>query len=231
MSDNIATTNEGHRTRLKNRYDVGGLDGFSDHEVLELLLFYAMPRKDTKAVAKLLLASFGSIEAVFAAKRENILEIPGIGEQTARFLHVIRDVSGHILRKKIFETGIVISNASDLINYLGAAMANLSEEQFKVIFVDNANKVLKEETLSYGTEDQTSVYPRQVMKKALAYHATGILVVHNHPTGRITPSNADKEITKALKGAAAALEIRFLDHLILGREGKGYFSFRENNIL
>jgi DNA repair protein RadC len=223
--------NSGHRERLKQRFDHTGLTGFSDHEVLEFLLFFVIPRKDTKALAKSLIQEFGSLEAVFVANQESLTKIKGVGENTARLIRFFREASQYAVKRKAFGEAPIISSASALLDYLGATMANLPEEQFRVIFFDNSNRILKDEILSEGIEDQTAVYPRKVVKRALMLNATGFIVVHNHPTGQLNPSNADRNITRALLAAAESLDLRLLDHIIVGREGKGYFSFRENGLL
>lgn len=126
---------------------------------------------------------------------------------------------------------ISIQSASNLIVHLGLTMRHLPEEQLRVILVDNSNRIIKELVMSEGLEDQTAVYPRKVMKAALLNHATGIVVAHNHPTGQLRPSNADLAITRELVKAAEALDLRFLDHVIIGDEELGYFSFRENGFI
>lgn len=223
--------NSGHRERLKQRFDSSGLNGFSDHEVLEFLLFFVIPRKDTKIIAKSLLREFSSLEGVFAASQDSLEKVDGIGKNSARLIRFFREAAQFAMKRKAFAEAPAISSASILLDYLGASMANLPEEQFRVIFLDNSNRILKEEILSEGVEDQTAVYPRKVVKRALMLNATGIIVVHNHPTGQLTPSNADRNITRALVAAAESLDLRMLDHIIVGREGKGYFSFRENGLL
>ncbi|NLI75456.1 MAG: DNA repair protein RadC [Candidatus Riflebacteria bacterium] len=227
----LPSDHEGHRSRLLERFDQAGLTGFADHEVLEMLLFFIRPRIDTKPIAKALLREFHDLPGVFAASPDRLTAIPGVKKATTQFLAFLRDLSGRILQKKAYGSTPTISQASDLVAYLGGTMANLPVEQFRAIFVDNANRILKDEPLSIGTEDQTAVYPRQVMQRALAVHATGIIVAHNHPSGALRPSPADLEITRRLDAAAQALELRLLDHVILGREGAGYFSFREHGLL
>jgi len=144
---------------------------------------------------------------------------------------MLRSLMQRYNRNRLRETAPTIASGSVLMDYLGASMELLPEEQLRVIFVNNLNRVIKDEVLSTGTEDQTAVYPRKIMKRAMALHATGIIVVHNHPTGQLRPSNADLKITRSLVAAAETLELRFLDHVIVGREEKGYFSFRENGLL
>ncbi|GAB4269916.1 MAG: DNA repair protein RadC [Candidatus Rifleibacteriota bacterium] len=223
--------NEGHRERIRHRFDNAGLNSFAEHEILELVLTYAIPRVDTKVIAKGLLREFGSLEGVFAANSDAICKVKGIGPAGARLLRLISEVAKYVVKKKAFGDAPVISSASALIDYLGATMANLPEEQFRVIFLDNSNRIIKDEVLSDGIEDQTAVYPRKVVKRALMLNSTGIIVVHNHPTGQLMPSSADRNITRMLVNACETLDLRFLDHIIVGREGKGYFSFRENGLI
>ena len=223
--------NAGHRERLRKRFDETGFDGFSDHEVLEILLFYTFAQKDTKPVAKALLKEFGSLEKVLAADLPQLCAIPGMGAASARIILMFRSLLQRVNRTRVIDTNPAIASGSALITYLGSSMESLPEEQLRVIFVNNLNRVIKDEVISSGTEDQTAVYPRKIMKRAMALHATGMIVVHNHPTGQLRPSNADIVITRALVAAAEALDLRMLDHVIVGREDKGYFSFRENGLL
>lgn len=230
-NEQASSENEGHRLRVYERFDKAGIDGFSDHEILEMLLYFVFTRKDTKPLAKALLKEFGCLEKVFAARAEQLCRIRGIGPAAARLLVFMREVSVLLGRRRAFSADVSISNGSDLIRYLGAAMEHLPEEQLRVIFLNNSNRIIKDEVLSQGVEDQTAVFPRQIMKRAMTLHATGIIVVHNHPTGQLRPSNADLVITRALVAAADALAIRMLDHVIVGHEEKGYFSFRENGLI
>ncbi len=223
--------NAGHRQRIFQRFDRAGLDGFADHEILEMLLFYVFARKDTKMLAKELLKEFGSLEKIFALSADQICRIDGLGPSASRLVVLVREISLLLGQRRALAADVAVSNGSDLIRYLGMAMENLPEEQLRVIFVNNANRIIKDEVLSRGVEDQTAVFPRQIMKRAMSLHATGIIVVHNHPTGQLRPSNADIQITRALVAAADALAIRMLDHVIVGNEEKGYFSFRENGLL
>ncbi len=231
MTKTPENPNAGHRKRIYERFDLAGIDGFSDHEILEMLLFFVFKQIDTKPIAKALLAEFGCLEKVFAADAEQICRIDGLGPSASRLIVFMREISLVLGRRRAKSADVSIANGSDLIKYLGAAMENLPEEQLRVIFVNNANRIIKDEVLSRGVEDQTAVFPRQIMKRAMALHATGIIVVHNHPTGQLRPSNADLVITRSLVAAADALAIRMLDHVIVGSEEKGYFSFRENGLL
>ena len=231
MNKPSTNPNAGHRKRIYERFDNAGIEGFSDHEILEMLLYFVFSQIDTKPLAKALLSEFGSLEKVFAANAEQICRIDRLGPAAARLIVFMREISLIMGRRRAMSSDAAISNGSDLIKYLGAAMENLPEEQLRVIFVNNANRIIKDEVLSRGIEDQTAVFPRQIMKRAMALHATGIIVVHNHPTGQLRPSNADLVITRSLVAAADALALRMLDHVIVGSEEKGYFSFRENGLI
>lgn len=231
LDDDPALAGKGHRKRLKERFTRSGFEGFADHEIIELLLSFTILRRDTKLLAKKLLKTFGSIPEIFAAKHEHLLNIKGLGPASAMFISLIRDFGELALKKRMYASEANLSSIADLVTFLKGSMANLHEEEFRVVYVNHANQVIKDETLSKGTEDQTAVYPRKVMKRALDLHATGIFVAHNHPTGLLRPSQADRDITRNLQTAAETLGIRFLDHLIIGREGTGYFSFRENGLI
>lgn len=221
----------GHRQRLKKRFDTAGLDAFADHEVLELLLFYIIPRKDTKTIAKNLLEEFGCLQSVFNATIDQLLSIKGVKNEVARFIKLIKALFDRILQQNMLKSSIVVNSPNELISYLKHIMSNLQLEEFNVIFLNNANKIIKIEKVSSGTETQTAVFPKQIVRRALFIKATGIILVHNHPSGSIKPSSADIEITKAIYKATSTLDIRLLDHIIIGSEGKGFFSFYENGLL
>lgn len=223
--------NRGHRERMRQRFDEAGIVSFSEHEMLEFLLFYAFTRVDTKPIAKRLINEFGSLEKVFAAEFRQLTRVKGIGDKSARLICFVKQIAQTAVRRRAYAQTPVVSSASALLGYLEGVMANLPIEQFRVVYLDNSNRIIKDESLSEGVEDQTSVYPRKVMQRALLLHATGVIVAHNHPTGKLSPSNADLRITRALVSAADAVDIRFLDHIIIGCEGKGYFSFRENGLI
>lgn len=240
---------EGHRERVRQRFLKGRFDGFSDHEVLEMALFYTIARIDTKWLAKQLIEEFGSVEKVFYANYERLYNYlsevrkrnghPYENEcrNTAIFLNYIRSLSNFLWRKKSQNKVIQIGNGTELINYLEASMRDLNTEEMRIIYLNNGNVIIKDEVASEGTEDQTSVYPKKIMKRALELSATSIIVVHNHPAGTMRPSNADINITKCITKAAEILGIRVLDHLIIGdrkkntNQEKGYYSFRENGLL
>ena len=156
---------------------------------------------------------------------------------SATLIKFVRGIASVLWRREALSAKVKIANGTELINYLEMEMRDLNEEQLRVIFINNANTIIKDEVLSEGTEDQTAVYPRKIMKRAIELNATGIVVVHNHPAGRLSPSNADINITKSIGDAADTLGVRFIDHLIIGRSEnnletkQSYFSFRENGFL
>lgn len=235
----------GHRERVRQRFINAGLNGFADHEILEMALFYTIRYIDTKEIAKELIKEFGSLEKVFVGSYERIVKIvekdgrPSSSESknTALFIKFIRSLAGLLWRRKAQSVSVVISNGKELLKYLETEMKDLNEEQMRIIYIDNGNKILKDEVISEGTEDQTAVYPKKIIRRALEINSTGIVVVHNHPAGRLSPSNADVSITRAIAAAADLFSIRVLDHLIIGNwlnsenKDKGYFSFRENGLI
>ncbi len=220
----------GHRERLRARFRDHGPAALSDHELLELLLFFVIPKRDTKPTAKALLKRFDGW-ARLLAPRAPTREVPGCGPCTAMLLEVVGAIVERRIKQPALGERLTIESIPKLVQYLGAAMHGLPLEQVHVLYVDQANNILADETLSRGTEEQAAVYPRQIMRRALAHHATGVILAHNHPAGTIQPSAADREITRAVAAAARTLDIRFLDHVILGVDAAGYFSFREAGLL
>ncbi|NLV93400.1 MAG: DNA repair protein RadC [Candidatus Riflebacteria bacterium] len=221
----------GHRQRIFKRFDESNFDSFSDHEVLEMILFYSFSRCDTKPFAKALIVEFGSLEGVLTAPVSKLRKVNGIGGSTARLIKAFYQLSILINKRNALTSVISISNKSDLIKYLKSSMAYLPIEQVRVLFLDAKNKIIKDEVMGEGTETQSAVFPRKIMQKSLEYHAVAIIMVHNHPSGDIRPSNADISITEQIKNAAKTLNIALFDHLIIGKKEDCYFSFRENSLL
>ncbi|MBF0406985.1 MAG: DNA repair protein RadC [Candidatus Riflebacteria bacterium] len=226
--DNI---NSDHRSRLRDRFDLSGLSAFSEHEILEYVLMLAIPRIDTKPLAKELLKKHGDLPGVFSVDRKGLEQTKGIGPSASRVICFLRELSQLIVKKKAFGEKKLVRDAKDVVEYLTAVMSNLNEEEFRVIYLDHSNRIIGDEIISRGVEEQTAVYPRKIIRHALLNHATGLIISHNHPTGSIKPSTADKMVTEAISDATKAVEIRLLDHIIIGRESAGYFSFRENGML
>ena len=208
----------GHRDRLRERLREGGEDALPDYELLELLLFAIIPRQDTKPLAKRLLDEFdGNFAALLAASRERLKQIPGVGEAVADHIALIRTFLARSAKQKavVRET---LSSWNALVDYCTKKMANEINEQFRVLFLDRKNKLLKDEIHGRGTVDHTPVYTREVVKRALELGASAIILVHNHPSGDPTPSRSDIEMTKEIVEAARLLGVSVHDHLIIGKD-------------
>jgi DNA repair protein RadC len=212
----------GHRERLRERFLKGGADAMPDYEMLELVLFAAVPRRDTKPLAKALIARFGSFAEVIAAKRERLMEIPGAGEAVVNQLKIVEAAAQRLARGKVIGRP-ALSSWSALLDYCMAAMARNQTEEFRVLFLDRKNVLVADEVQSRGTVDHTPVYPREIVKRALEHGASAIILVHNHPSGDPTPSRADIDLTREIAAAAKALKIAVHDHLVIGRGGHASF--------
>ena len=218
----------GHRARLRERFVKGGAEAMPDYEMLELVLFAALPRRDTKPLAKALLARFGSFAEVIAAPRERLREVDGAGESVVAQLKIV-EAAAHRLAKTRVIGRPALSSWAALLDYCTAAMAREQREEFRVLFLDRKNILIADEVQSRGTIDHTPVYPREIIKRALELSATAIILVHNHPSGDPTPSKADIDMTRDITKAALALGITVHDHLVIGR--KGHASFKSLNLL
>ena len=218
----------GHRDRLKARFERAGIAGLQDYEVLELLLFYALPRKDVKPLAKDLMRRFGSLKGVLDAGHETLKGVPGIGRQAALFFRLVRDLGSLYLQQRAEEKE-QISSTKELIDYCLSSMGGLKDEHFAVIYLNARNKIIKVETIQEGIVNQAVVYPRKVLEKALTHKASAIILVHNHPSGHVRPSDADIRLTRVLQDTARVMDIVLHDHLIVGENR--FFSFREEGIL
>ena len=208
----------GHRDRLRQRFEKNGPEALADYELLELLLFRLIPRKDTKPIAKALLARFGSISAALGAPAHLLREVPGIGPTVAADLKTISALSQRMLQADVIGRN-VLESWSSVLQYCKVAMAEESREQFRVLFLDKKNALMRDEVQQSGTVDQTPVYPREVVRRALELSATAIILVHNHPSGDPTPSRADIEMTHKVMEACEPLGIKVHDHIIIGRNG------------
>jgi DNA repair protein RadC len=218
----------GHRKRLKERYEKAGMEGLQDYEILELLLFYAIPQGDVKARAKALLKRFGSLKGVLDADLKALREVAGIGDHSSLLFKFVRDVRTLYLRQGA-EVKEQISSTKELIDYCLAFMGGLKDEHFAVIYLNARNRIIQVETIQEGIVNQAVVYPRKVLEKALKHKASAIILVHNHPSGHVRPSEADIRLTRVLQDAARVMDIVLHDHLIVGENR--FFSFREEGIL
>lgn len=208
----------GHRERLRNRFRDGGEAALADYEVLELLLFRLIPRRDTKPIAKALIERFGTLGSVIGAPIALLQEVKGVGEAVALDLKLVSTVAQRMLKSEI-KGKQVLASWSSVIDYCHTSMAYEAREQFRILFLDKRNVLIADEVQGRGTVDHTPVYPREVVKRALELSATAIILVHNHPSGDPTPSRADIDMTKLIVDTAKPLGITVHDHIIIGKDG------------
>lgn len=212
----------GHRERLKDRFREIGGEALRDYELLELILFQAVPRRDTKPLAKALLDRFGSFSGVLAAPEPLLLEVPGIGESVARHLKLTLAAAQRFARDGVKGRPLLTSWQA-VVDYCTAAMAYEDREQFRILFLDKRNALIADEKQQVGTVDHTPVYPREVVKRALELSATALILAHNHPSGDPTPSQADITMTRQIVDISRPLGIVVHDHIIVGRNGHSSF--------
>jgi DNA repair protein RadC len=209
---------QGHRERLRERFLKGGSDALADYELLELVLFRAIGRRDLKPLAKELLKQFGSFAEVVSAPIERLKSIRGLGEAAITELKIV-EAAAHQLARGQVRNRPVLSSWSSVLDYCRTAMAFAAKEQFRVLFLDKRNRLIADEVQQEGTVDHTPVYPREVVKRALELSATAVILVHNHPSGDPTPSQADIAMTKEIVAVAQPLGVSVHDHIIVGKDG------------
>lgn len=220
---NGASHHSGHRDRLRERFISGGSDALPDYELLELLLFMAVPRRDTKQIAKNLLKEFdGNFADLIAAPPERLRKIGGISENTVIALKVVEAAAQRLAQAKVLGRS-AISSWDALLDYCSARMARTPIEEFRVLFLDRKNMLIADEPQARGTVDHAPVYPREVVKRALELGASALILVHNHPSGDPTPSRSDIVMTRQIADAAKALNIEVHDHLVIGRGNHASF--------
>jgi DNA repair protein RadC len=208
----------GHRMRLRERFETAGPDALNDYELLEMVLFTALPRGDVKPLAKSLLKTFGSFAEAIHAPEARLREVNGIGDRTITEFKLIA-AAAHRIAKGQLQQRALLSSWNDVIEYCRTSMAFADKEQFRILFLDKRNQLISDEVQQTGTVDHTPVYPREVIKRALELSATAIILVHNHPSGDPTPSQADIQMTKAIVEIAAPLGISVHDHIIVAKNG------------
>jgi DNA repair protein RadC len=208
----------GHRERLRGRFREAGADAVSDYELLELLLFRALPRRDVKPLAKMLLEKFGSFAEVITAPAARLAEVKGLGDSGATELKIVQAAASRLLRGQVKKRP-ALSSWSAVLDYCRTAQAFADRELFRVLFLDKRNQLIADEVQQTGTVDHTPVYPREVVKRALELSSTAIILVHNHPSGDPTPSHADIQMTQQIIAVAQPLGISVHDHIIVGKDG------------
>ena len=224
----MASSNEGHRQRLREKFLKSGLEGFNDYEIIELLLTLGTPRTDCKQQAKDSLRKFGSLKEVLEAEHAGLKEIKGIGDKNVLGLKIAQAVSRRYLADRVLDKDFVRS-ADEVLDYLKHNLRDKNREVFLVIYLNGRNQILKMEELFEGTLSTSAVYPREVVKRALVNDAAALVFVHNHPSGNPNPSQDDLTITKKLKKAAQAIDVSVHDHLIIA--GNDVYSFADHGLI
>lgn len=217
-----------HRKRLKERFAANGIRAAKDYEVIELILCFAIARKDVKPLAKDLIRKFKTFQGVLDAPLNELKSVQGVGDHAATLFKLIKECASLYLREITLKTD-VISSPSALLHYLRSSMSGLKDEHFKVLFLNSKNEIIADETVQEGTVDETPVYPRKILAKALEVNAVSLIFVHNHPSGHPAPSHHDRKLTGTLIEAAQTFGIRVHDHIIIGKNG--YFSFKEEHLI
>jgi DNA repair protein RadC len=220
--------NAGHRERLREKFNNSGLAGFHDYEIVEILLTLGTPRRDTKQAAKDAFKRFGSLRGVLDAPIEELQQIRGIGPKNAIAIKLIQEVAREYLKDKAVGTKYV-SSSKEVYEHLYSSMRGLKKELFKVLYLDSQNGILASEDLFTGTVNSTAVFPREVIESALKHKAVSLIFVHNHPSGNPEPSQSDKDLTRDLVFAANAIDIKVLDHIIIGNDR--YFSLAGEGLI
>jgi DNA repair protein RadC len=213
---------------LRQRFLKGGLQGFLDHEIVELLLTLGTPRKDCKRPAKRAMRKFRMLRRVLEASEDELQEIEGIGPRNIFGIKLVQEVSRRFLRERMMSRPVCHSSR-EVFDYLYHTLRDAKKEKFKAIFLDAKNQIIEEETFFEGTVDTSAVYPREILKNALRYNASGVIFVHNHPSGDPDPSESDREITRELVFASSTMQMKVLDHIIIGNNR--YFSFADHGLI
>lgn len=217
----------GHRDRLRRRFLDHGIDGFTDAEVLETLLSFGTPRRDCKEPAKALLQAFKTFAGVLDADSKRLLDIDGIGPKNGFALGFVKATADRYLKQRL-RTRHYLKSSSEVLDYLLYSMKGRAVEAFTVIYLDSSLAIIDTEVVAEGTINVNSVYPREIIKKALAHNAAALIVAHNHPSGSLSPSPQDRQLTRSLYLACSMMQIRLLDHLIIG---DGHFSFADDGLM
>lgn len=219
----------GHRKRLRERYIKNGYEALQDYEIIELLLTFVKQRVDTKPLAKQLIKKYGTIEEILKADIKDLKEIEGVGDITAVFLNFIGDIAACSFKDKAEKEKISFRNKNQLISYLRNDIGFSKNEEFKVLFLNSVNEIIETEILFTGTIDKSAVYPRKILERALYHNARSIVFVHNHPSGNVSPSEKDIELTEEMKKFFKIVDINVLDHIIITKNS--HFSFLEEGII
>jgi len=219
----------GHRSRVRKKFLTSLGAELHDYELLEILLFAASPRQDTKGISKKLIAKFGDISAVINADVEMLKSVEGVGEAMITQIKIISQILQRVLKNSARKKS-VLGNWQAVLDYASSSLKNLNYEVFRVLFLDKKHQLIEDELLGIGENDQVFVSPKTIVKKAFLLSAASIILIHNHPSGELRASASDIKTTNEIAAMLKNLEIKILDHLIIGRDGQ-HFSFREKGLL
>ena len=226
--DNKTPHYVGHRQRLKDRFLNSGSDALHDYELLELLLFMAIPRRDVKGLAKTLLSHFGSLVEVMSAAPSELTKINGVSDNTAAAIKTVSAIAERMMKQELMQKP-VLNNWTRLMDYCQMTMAHEKKEHFRILFLNKKNELIADEVQGSGTVDHTPAYPREIMKRSLELGATALILMHNHPSGDHKPSQADIDMTDEIIAAAEPFDITIHDHIVISRNG--YTSFRNEGLI
>jgi DNA repair protein RadC len=220
--------NSGHRKRMREDVLKNGAQSLGDYELLEMVLFLANPRHDQRHLAKILLIEFKSISGILGTNINRLQQVPGIGASAASIIKVLHELFCRAMREKITDTPL-LNNQEKVMEYCKMRMAYSAQEEFRILFLNKKNFLITDEVQQVGTIDQTSIYPREVVKRVIELGASAIIMTHNHPSGDSTPSKADIVITKQVQSALTTIGVKVHDHIVIAKNG--HFSMRINGLL
>lgn len=218
----------GHRARLRERFVIGGEQTMQDYELLELLLFMAIPQRDVKPLAKELLQSFGSLSAIINAPHSTLSQTNGISDNTATAIKTVSAIANRMMKQDLMEIPL-LNNWARLMDYCHMSTDHETREHFRIFFLNKKNMLIADEVQASGTIDHTPAYPREIMKRALELGATAMILMHNHPSGDPQPSKADLDMTRMIIDAAKPFNITIHDHIVMARSG--HFSFKQEGLI
>lgn len=218
----------GHRKRLKDKFLNTHSDSFTDYEILELILFQAIPRRDVKPIAKEMINKIGNLDNILHSNPNKLDDIKGVSDNVRVCLKLMKEVLNRVLQEKVIKQN-VISSWGDVLNYLKFAMGNLKTEEFRILFLNKQNTLIADEIMSHGTIDQTIAYPREIIKRALFHEAGALILVHNHPSGSTKPSRSDIDLTNEIVSGCKAVNVTVHDHVIVTKNQ--FYSFKSNMLL
>jgi len=220
---------QGHRERLRKRFEKSGFKGFQDYEILELLLSLVRPRRDVKPVAKELLNKFKSFNSVLNTDISELKKLKGFTERTAQYFVILRETISYYMETKAKNDEIQFTKISDLVKYLKATIGSKKREILKVLYLNSTNKLIETEEISEGTVNESNAFPRKIVEGTIKYNATSVILAHNHPGGIAEPSENDVAITKIISDALKSINVKLQDHIIISDEG--YFGFKREGLL